>query len=637
MEFNELSGLILKSNPNADIKLIRKAFDFSKRLHEGQLRVSKEPYFSHPFEVAKILVSMNVQSSTLCAGLLHDVVEESSASISDIKKEFGDGIANLVAGVTKIEKVNFESKEDYNSENLRKVLLATAKDIRVMLIKLADRLHNMRTLKHFHEEKQKRIARETLEIYAPIAHKLGIWKIKGELEDLSMRYLMPETYRQIAKKINEKRELREKATEAIKKEIGEKLREKGIKVVVMGRAKYFYSIYKKMVKKNVDVSEIYDLIAIRILTETIPDCYAALGAVHELWKPMPRRFKDFISNPKANGYQSLHTILEGPNDKVLEVQIRTYDMDRVAEYGVAAHWKYHGTERDKKFEKRISWIKQILKWRNDSSEGRNFMETLKLDLFENEIVVFTPKGDPINLKEGSTPVDFAFEVHSNLGMKCSKALVNGKLVPLEQELQPGDIVEIITHKNAEPSRQWLNFVKTSKAKSKIRSFLKITAGSSKPRPGRSLDSGHDGILALLEVKGPKAAVKLSKCCNPKFGDKIKGYYTKDRKITVHRGDCINLHSISQHREARVYWKDDAVKVDSNNRFSIVMTDEDGILVDLLNYFTKNRIKLSKIQAKPKKDKTFHVIIEVDKAEKRLAERIPEIRKMRGVINITKLE
>jgi len=480
-EFEKLKKEILSYNPKARIHLVKEAYDLAKELHKGQKREGGEPYFTHCIETAKILASLNADSPTIATGLLHDSVEEGKVKIEKIKELLGEEVASLVEGVTKIDKIHFSDKEDYTAENLRKILLATAKDIRVMFVRLADRLHNMRTLSCFRPEKQKRISQETLTIYAPIAHKLGMWNIKGELEDLSLRYLEPDVYRFLAEKINEKRTEREKKTKEIIKTIKKKLKENYIGADVHGRAKYFYSIYKKMKKRKVDFNEIYDLIAIRIITKTIPECYAALGIIHKLWHPYPKKFKDYISTPKANDYQSLHTVLVGPHGKILEVQIRTEKMHLCAEDGAAAHWRYQGTERDKKFDKRISWLKQLLDWKRFSKDAKDFVETFKIDLFQNEIVAFTPKGDPITLPEGSTPVDFAYEIHSSVGDNCSKTLVNNKLVPLNFGLKSGDIVQVITAKNARPSRQWLNFVKTNKARNKIKGVLNIKTIKPKKR------------------------------------------------------------------------------------------------------------------------------------------------------------
>jgi len=414
--FEDIESLIEKIesyNPNADISLIKKAYEFAKEAHKNQKREDNTSYIEHPFGIAKILADLRSDSVTIASALLHDTLEDTNVTLKYLQKNFGNEIASLVEGLTKIRNVRFESKDEYKAENLRKILLATAKDIRIILIKLADRLHNMRTLDIFSEEKRRRISRETLDIYAPIANKLGIQKLKGELEDLSLRYLKPDVYDTLRKKINEKREAREKRTKEIIALIEDKLKERSIKAEIHGRAKYFYSIYQKMLRDSKDFNEIYDLIAIRIILKTIPECYASLGIVHNIWKPMPGRFKDYISVPKANGYQSLHTSVITDEGKILEFQIRTEEMHLNAEDGVAAHWMYKGTDRDKAFDKKINWLKHLLDWKTSES-AKDFIETFKFDLFQNEIVVFTPKGDPISLPEGSTPIDFAYEVHSFL-------------------------------------------------------------------------------------------------------------------------------------------------------------------------------------------------------------------------------
>jgi len=589
-EFQQLKRSILKYNPKAKIELIEKAYNFAKKAHEGQMRDTGEPYFVHPMEVAKILVSLKVQSTAICAALLHDVVEESKVSLNRIKEEFGGEVASLVEGVTKIQKVHFESKEDYNAENLRKVLLATAKDIRIMLIKLADRLHNMRTLRIMRPEKQRRIAEETLNIYAPIAHKLGVWSIKGELEDLSLRYLEPDVYQILRDRINEKREEREKKTREFIRIIRKKLKDQNIAAEVSGRAKYFYSIYKKMKKKQVDFSEIYDLIAIRITTKTIGDCYGALGIIHDTWKPIPKKFKDYIATPKANGYQSLHTAVVGSHGKILEVQIRTEEMHQMAEDGIAAHWRYQGTERDKKFDKKISWIKQLLDWRRTAKDAQDFIESFKIDLFEKEIIVFTPKGDPISLPEYSTPVDFAYEIHTNVGNYCSKVMVNRKLVPLDTELQPGDVIQIITAKNAKPSRQWLKFVKTSKARSKIRQTLNIDREVFRKEPEG--ERPEQVLAKMIDIKGRRAPVKLSKCCETRPGQKIVAFYTKDGKITVHNVDCPNVAGLSRHKKAVVSWKEQPLG--TSRTMQIIVSDRVGMLAELLNIVASMKINIERL-------------------------------------------
>jgi GTP diphosphokinase / guanosine-3',5'-bis(diphosphate) 3'-diphosphatase len=634
MELNEFIKEILSYNPKADIELIKKAYNFAKKAHKGQKRISGEDFFEHPLNVAKILMELKAGSSTLSAALLHDVVEDTKfCTIKEIEKEFGKDVSSIVDGLTKLEKVKFETKEDYNAENIRKILLATTKDIRIMLIKLSDRLHNMRTLYSFNKEKQKRIAQETLDIYAPIAHKLGMWWIKGELEDLSLRYLEPEIYQFLKEKISEKRNEREKKTLEIIKQIEKNLDERNIKAEVTGRAKYFYSIYQKMKKKNRDFEEICDLIAIRIITKNIPDCYSALGLIHELWQPIPRRFKDYIANQKNNGYQSLHTVVKVLNEnKLIEVQIRTEEMDFFAEDGIAAHWRYHGTDRDKRFDKKISWLKQILSWRVNSTNAIDFIDSLKLDLFENEIVVFTPKGEPITLEDNSTPIDFAYEVHTSLGDHCSKALVNGTLVPLNYILKPGDIVEIITTKDAQPSRQWLNYVQTTKARSKIRSFLKIYADSDAKKKAKEkyeIENIADKIEVIDKINYP---IKISKCCSPKVGDKIIGLITKDKKITVHKDDCPNKYTIPNNKKIDIRWKKDEEKI---TILRITAVEELGILPDILNFFVKKGFTIVNINTKQAKDKNINIMLELKNININfLKESIQELRSRESIVAIS---
>jgi GTP pyrophosphokinase len=601
MDFDEFIKEVLEYNPKADKELIKKAFEFAESAHKEHKRESGEPYFIHPLETARILIKLSADSATICAALLHDCIEEGCSTVDEIKKKFGAEIATLVEGLTKILGIQFESKEEYHAENLRKMLLATTKDIRVILIKLADRLHNMRTLKYFREDKQKRIAKETLEIYAPIAHKLGMNAIKGELEDLSLKYLEPEVYGMLRKRIASNRREREERTKEFIRHIKEGLKERGIEAVVEGRAKYFYSIYQKMKKEGKDFNEIYDLIAMRIITKTVPECYAALGIVHELFKPIPGRFKDYISVPKPNGYQSLHTSVLGEHGRIIEIQIRTMEMHHIAEEGVAAHWRYKGTEKDKKFDRRIRWIKQLLDWKMDSKATKDFIEDLKIDLFENEIIVFTPKGDPISLPEGSTAVDFAYEVHTNIGLHCSKAEVNGVIVPLDYKLKNGDIVYIVTRENAKPSRNWLSFVKTSKAKSKIRTELGIS-------PDMRIDDAakeeKEDTADKIEILSKKAPLKFAKCCNPKYGDEIISYYTKDGKITVHRKDCKGLQDLADNKTADVKWKE---KEKESKRLRIVVRDSVGVLAEILDLIAKASINIHSIYTRAKKDKVVVTI------------------------------
>ncbi|MCX6707487.1 MAG: bifunctional (p)ppGpp synthetase/guanosine-3',5'-bis(diphosphate) 3'-pyrophosphohydrolase [Candidatus Woesearchaeota archaeon] len=627
MGFNEFIAEVLEFNPKADKELIKKAFEFSESAHKEHKRESGDPYFIHPLETARILIKLSADSATICAALLHDCIEEGCSTVEEIKKIFGAEIASIVEGLTKIQGIQFESKEDYKAENLRKMLLATTKDIRVMLIKLADRLHNMRTLKYFREDKQKRIAKETLEIFAPIAHKLGMNAMKGELEDLSLKYLEPEAYSMLRKRIASNRREREERTKAFIKHIKDGLNERGIEAVVEGRAKYFYSIYQKMKKEGKDFNEIYDLIAIRIITKTVPECYAAIGIVHDLFKPIPGRFKDYISVPKTNGYQSLHTSVLGEHGRIIEIQIRTQEMHHIAEEGVAAHWRYKGTEKDKKFDRRIRWIKQLLDWKMDSKTTKDFIEDLKIDLFENEIIVFTPKGDPISLPEGSTPVDFAYEVHTNIGLHCSKAEVNGVIVPLDYKLRNGDIVYIVTRDNAKPSRNWLSFVKTPKAKSKIRSELGISPDM---RVEESAGEKKDAAAGSIEILSKKAPLKFSKCCSPKHGDPVIAFYTKDGKITVHNKDCKSLHDLAGNKTADVRWKE---KERESKRLRIVVRDSVGVLAGILDIIAKAGISIHSIYTRAKKDKVVVTINMATMDDDAVKSVIKAIRSIKDVLDI----
>ena len=452
---------------------VLKAFELADKAHEGQLRASGEPYIMHPLAVADILAHLQIDHITLMAALMHDVVEDTSYSKEDLEEMFGSEVAFLVDGVTKLNQFQYETKEDRQMENYRKMILAMAKDVRVVVIKLGDRLHNMRTLKHMRSDKQKRIAKETLEIFAPLAHRLGIFNVKWELEDLSFRYLEPEKYYDLVDQMKQKRQAREDIVNDTMSQLTKALGEANIKADIKGRPKHFYSIYKKMKKDNRDLSQIYDLLAVRVIVDTIPDCYAVLGIAHSLWKPLPYRFKDYISMPKSNMYQSLHTTVIGTMGQPVEIQIRTWEMHRVSEYGVAAHWRYKEGNKngDKDFDQKVAWLRQVLEWQ-DTSNPTELVNALKLDVFSGEVFVFTPKGDVVKLPIGSVPLDFAYRVHTDVGHRCVGAKVNGKIVPLDYTLQNGDIVDIITSKTGRPSLDWLNIVGSSESKSKIRNWFK---------------------------------------------------------------------------------------------------------------------------------------------------------------------
>jgi GTP pyrophosphokinase len=474
VRLNEIIDRVLEYNPNANVDIIKKAYIFSARVHKDQVRLSGEPYLNHPLETAYILTELKMDEYCIAAGLLHDVLEDTLTTRDELVKEFGEEIAQLVDGVTKIGKIQYASHLERKAENYRKMLIAMAKDIRVVIIKLADRLHNMRTLEFHSKEKQESISRETVEIYAPIAHRLGMARLKGELEDLAFKYLKPEIYYDLKEKVEQKIKEREKYVEKVKEIIKKVLLEHNIKAEVTGRPKHLSSIYEKMERQKVGLDQIYDLVAFRVIVGSVRECYEVLGIIHSLWRPIPGRFKDYIGVPKPNMYQSLHTTVIGPEGERIEIQIRTEEMHKVAEYGVAAHWKYkeNKTKTAKDDEERFAWLRQILEWQQETRDAKEFIESIKTELFTDEVYVFTPKGDVKVLPKGSTPVDFAYAIHTDVGNHCAGAKVNGKMVPLRHELVTGDIVEIITLPQQKPSADWLKFVKTSKAKAKIKQMLK---------------------------------------------------------------------------------------------------------------------------------------------------------------------
>lgn len=506
--FRELTEKIKKYNPNSNFEIIEKAYDVAKRNHEGQMRLSGEPFVKHPLEVAKILAELELNSKTIAAGIMHDVIEDTDAEYDEIKELFGEEIADMVEGVSKLSKLTLDTRKEQQVESLRKMLMAMSKDIRVIIIKLSDRLHNMRTLSHVSREKQIEKATETMEIYAPIAHRLGMSAFKWELEDLSFRYLYPEEYKNVVKQVAAKRKEREEYISNILKVIGNNLEDKNIKGQIDGRVKHLYSIYNKMKRQNTTIEQVFDLFAVRIIVDSIKDCYAALGMIHELFRPVPGRFKDYIAMPKQNMYQSLHTTLIGDKGQPFEIQIRTHEMHTIAEYGIAAHWKYkQGISKADDMESKLAWLRQMIDWQKDTADVDEFYDNLKLDLFADEVFVFTPKGDVKTLPAGSTPIDFAYSVHSAVGNKMTGAKINGKIVPISYILENGDIVEVITLSSSKgPSRDWLKIVKSAQAKNKIKQYFK------KEHREENIEKGRE----MIEHELKRQSIVYSELFKPEY-------------------------------------------------------------------------------------------------------------------------
>ncbi|MFA0745147.1 MAG: hypothetical protein LASZOEIN_001951 [Candidatus Fervidibacter sp.] len=611
---------VRRIRPTADLELIEHAYHFADWAHSGQTRLSGEPYITHPWNVALIVADMGLDDPSIAAALLHDVVEDTEVEMATIVQEFGEEVARLVEGVTKLRRLQFHTFRQEQVENLRKVLVAMAQDVRVILIKLADRLHNLRTLDPLPEEKRKATALETLQIYAPIAHRLGIWRIKWELEDLAFKHLDPVAYRELARKVEKKRSERVHLIEKAIQQLQRAFTEAGLEATVQGRPKHLWSIYQKMQREGVDIDRIYDLIALRVIVNTEAECYLALGVVHKLWAPLPGMFTDYIAKPKPNGYQSLHTKVVGPDGEIMEVQIRTWEMHRNAEYGIAAHWRYKevGDEPQRKpdaLDQALAWLRELMEMNRDIRDASEFTRSVIGDLFRDQVFVFTPKGDVIDLPKGSTPIDFAYRIHTEIGHRCIGAKVNGKLVPLDYQLQTGDVVEIITSKHPKgPSPDWLRFVKTSLARNRIKRYLKEQSYAENLQRGRELlaealekaglslgevlESGkldelaeayqlqnaNDLLAAIgwgsvsvqsvvnkLKPPAPKPRVtvvnlteavtlparkgtllyRLAKCCTPVPNDPIVGYISRGRGIIVHRTDCRNIIRLQEAEPERI--------------------------------------------------------------------------------------
>src|SRR3989344_2827572 len=573
MRLSKLVDKVKSYNPRADIALIRKAYDFSNKLHKNKKRASGEPFIQHPLNVAYILAEHRLDDSSIVAAFLHDVIEDTEGTYEDIKKEFGTEVADIVDGLTKITKIKYESKR--NVEYIRRLLVASTKDVRIILIKLADKLHNMRTVDYLDEDQIKRICTETLYVYAPLAHKLGMASIKDELEDLSFKHLYPSMYQKFKEKFGKRRISRENEIKKIMAVVEKKLKEHGINAMILGRAKHFYSVYKKMIQKSRSFEEVYDLIGLRIITDNVKECYEALGIIHSLWTPIPGEFDDYIAMPKPNMYQSLHTAVMAFNQPV-EFQIRTYEMDKLAEEGIAVHWSYKGIGEDKNFDKRLNLLKQILSLQSESKNVNEFMELLN-DVFEDEIYILTPKGDVINLPKGSCPIDFAYAIHSNIGDRCNGAIVNGRIVPLRYQLKTGDIVNILTSKNPSPKRDWLKIVNTAKARNAIKQYIKSNDGL----PVNALKETEEILeikkTTLISINGhPVYNYKLAKECNPLPGDKIVAYISKNR-YSIHKVGC---DGYNMKKGIEALWIDAAKPTHITLR--IVAKDRVGLFADVLN-------------------------------------------------------
>ncbi|HEY3451735.1 MAG TPA: bifunctional (p)ppGpp synthetase/guanosine-3',5'-bis(diphosphate) 3'-pyrophosphohydrolase [Myxococcales bacterium] len=723
LRLNDILDRVAQYHPDPDLDFIKKAYVYSAKVHQGQIRKSGEPYLVHPLEVAGILAQLKLDEASIVTGLLHDTIEDTLATPEELTELFGAEVAQLVDGVTKLSQFSASANvtaEEKQAENFRKMIVAMARDIRVILVKLADRTHNMRTLEHMAAEKQKRIAQETLDIYAPLANRLGISWIKQELEELSFKYLKPTEHKEISEAIEKKRKASEKYADEIIEVLKKKMAENNLECEVSGRFKHGYSVWRKMRENSVDFEQIHDVIAFRLIMKTMPACYEALGLVHTLWKPVPGRFKDYIAIPKPNMYQSLHTTVIGPYGDRIEVQIRTEEMHKIAEEGIAAHWAYkEGKTGQSKDDAKFAWLRQLMEWQQDLKDPKEFLETVKVDLFTDEVFVFTPKGDVKSLPRGATPVDFAFAIHSDVGNKCVGAKVNGKIVPLRYKLKNGDTVEVLTSGNAHPSKDWLTYVKTSRAQAKIRAYIKAQQRE------KSLELGHelterefkrwdlnlnkltksgevkrvavelgyrveeDLLVAVgygkvqpnqiiqkivpaekLAERAPKEApkesaptsrlgeiikkvtgkaktgvqingiddvlVRFGRCCNPVPGDKIVGFITRGRGVTVHTADCDKALSTDPERRVDVSWD---VKSDFKRPVTIrVLTaDRPGLLADISQTFSKKGVNISQANCRATGDDRAVNTFEVTISDlKQLNEVLQSIERITGVYAVERL-
>ena len=657
--FAEIKQKLIEQNRNAeDIELIEKAYHFAKKLHEGQYRISEEPYIIHPVEVAKILVDLKVDTHTLIAAFLHDILEDTDTKPEEIKNLFGDDVLTLVQGVTKLSKLQFKSKEERQAENFRRLFIAMANDIRIIFLKLADRLHNMRTLNFMAANKQKKIARETLDIFAPLANRLGMGKIKAELEDLSLRYLETDKYFEIAQLVSQKKAEREQTVQLLIDKISKDVKTAGINAQITGRAKHYYSIYCKMKRQNIAFHDLYDITAVRVIVDTEKECYEVLGLIHSQFKPIPGRFKDYIAMPKGNLYQSLHTSVIGPRSKPLEVQIRTWEMHEIAEYGVAAHWRYKekGSEKaNNASDLQFSWMRKLVEYDKEMKNAEDYVNSVKLDLFSDQVFAFTPNGDVLDLPKDATPVDFAYRIHSDVGHKTIGAKVNGRIAQLDTKLVNGDIVEILTSKTPAPRLDWLNFVVTKQASSKIKQWFKKNNREEHIELGKShleheltkaafdeyLKQGEfekiakqmnyissDDLFAALgygettlnkivnklqkpkekpledkfhtstKKKSEKDIVGLegmmysfARCCSPIPGEPIVGVVTRSKGVTVHRIDCKTLEYIEPERMMDIQWAGNNTNKTYTTTIRVEASDKMGLLKDIIAAVSDNNTNI----------------------------------------------
>ena len=707
MDIDQLLDRVKSYNAEADLGVVRKAYEFSAKVHEGQRRRSGEPYLQHPIAVAGVLTSLRTDVTAIVAALLHDTLEDTVATLEELESEFGKDVVHLVDGVTKIGKITFKSHEEKQAENFRKMLLSMADDIRVVLIKLADRLHNMRTLEHLSSSKRQAIAEETLEIYAPLANRLGIGWIKNELEDLCLKHLKPDVYEMLRTRVAKRDEDRQQYIHEVIELVTKAMQEHGLPGQVYGRPKHLYGIYQKMNKQSISFEEVYDLTALRIVTDTKMNCYALVGVIHSLWRPVPGRFKDYIAIPKSNLYQSIHTTVVGPKGEHVEFQIRTEEMHRVAECGIAAHWKYKEqgrvTDRDSKT---FGWLHQFVEWHRDLPDNRQFMDSVKLDLFHDVVYVFTPKGIVKELPRGSTPVDFAYAIHTEVGDHCVGAKVNGKIVPLKHQVESGDTVEILTSPTQTPHKDWLKFVRTSRAKTKIKHWIKIEEQKRSVEIGRRLlesefrrhgmapaqmlkspelaavarQSGYDSTDEMIasvgfghlpaanvlekltvsqtppsetrpmpatrktvagksddkgvKVKGARdVLMQLSRCCNPVPGDRILGYITRGRGLTIHAVDCPNLEALDYDRErlVEVEW-DNTTPSTHAVKVSVMAVDKTGVLANVSSAIAECHANISRAEIATREDRkaVLDFIVEISGTE-HLDQVLKAIERVDGVI------